>query len=67
MTTEEFVIRFDARLASVARNGRTAVVCFLVRGQDDDLARLQRAGDSEMILGLVIVRELATSNGTSTE
>jgi len=65
MTTEENVVRLDAKLGSMARNGRTAMLCFYVRGQDDDLAKLSQAGDADLILGVVITREVATADGVS--
>ena len=66
-TNEDGVVRLDARLASVARTGRTAMVCFYVRGQEDDMAKLAKIGDADLILGLVIVREVATADGAVTE
>jgi len=67
MTTEDAVIRLEAKLGSLARTGRTAMVCFYVRGQDDDLAALARAGDADLIVGVVIVREVAGADGKATE
>lgn len=64
MMSEDPVIRLDAKIGSIARTGRTAMLCFYVRGQEDDLARLSQATNSDLILGVVIVREVATADGT---
>jgi len=65
MATEENVIRLEAKLGSLARTGRTALVCFYVRGQEDDLAALSRAGEGDLYLAVVMVREVATADGAS--
>jgi len=52
-TNEDTVLRLDAKLGSVARTGRTAMLCFYVRGQDDELAALQRLQGNDLILGVV--------------
>jgi len=67
MTTEEQVLRLEAKLGSLATTGHTAMVCFYVRGQADDLAMLGRAGGADLILGVVILREVATADGATTE
>jgi len=64
-TNEDGVIRFDAKLASVARDGKRAMVCFYVRGQDADLDALAKAREAELILGVVIAREVLTADGIS--
>lgn len=66
-SSDDNVVRLEAKLGSLARTGRTAMVCFYVRGQEDDLAALARAGDAELLLGVVFVREVATADGTPTE
>jgi hypothetical protein len=43
------------------------MVCFYVRGHDDDLASLARAGDADLLLGVVVNREAATPDGAITE
>ena len=68
MTTEsERVLRLDAKLASVARTGRTALVCFFVRGQDDDLTALSAAGDADLLLGVVIAQAAGAPDGRPPE
>ena len=61
MTTEEQVVRLEAKLGSLARTGRTAMVCFYVRGQEDDLLKIQRAVNADLILGVVILPEAAAA------
>lgn len=63
--SEDPVIRLDAKIGSIARTGRTAMLCFYVRGQEDDLARLTQATGNDLILGVVIVREVATADGST--
>jgi len=53
-TNEDVVLRLDAKLASIARTGRTAMLCFYVRGHDDDLALLNKIGKGDLILGVVV-------------
>jgi len=65
MTTEDNVVRLDAKLGTIARTGRTAMVCLYVRGQEDDLAKLSQIGDADLILGIVIAREVAATDGVS--
>jgi hypothetical protein len=56
------VVRLDAKLASVARTGRTAMVCFFVRGASaEDLAALSNAGDADLILGVVYAQAEAAA------
>jgi len=52
-TNEDTVLRLDAKLGSVARTGRTAMLCFYVRGQEDELASLQQLQGNDLILGVV--------------
>lgn len=51
------ILRLDAKLAWIARSGRTAMVCFVVRGQEEDLAALKTATDADLLLGVIIARE----------
>ena len=53
------VLHMEAKLASVARNGNTALVCFLVRGQIDTLQALKLADDADLLLGVVIASNVA--------
>jgi hypothetical protein len=68
MMTEDTVLRLDAKLASVNRSGNNAVVCFYVRGQlsaVDALAALEALDKgTDLMLGVVVSREVATPNGT---
>ena len=64
-TNEDGVIRLEAKLGSMARTGRTAMVCFYVRGQEDDLAKLSQAGQNDLLLGVVVEREVTTADGVS--
>ena len=53
MTTEEMVVRIDAKLASIDRQHGRAVVTFLVR-DDDQLERLARSVGAECMLGVLV-------------
>jgi len=67
MTTSEGLLRLDAKLASLARSGKTALVCFYVRGQDEELDRLSHLTDVDIILGVIAVREVVTADGSPSE
>lgn len=67
MTTTEHVLRVDAKLASAIRHHGTAVVTFFARGDDDVLEALANAAGSDCIVGVVLVREVATTNGSTSE
>ena len=57
------VLRLDAKLATLARNGRTAMACFILRGQDEDLAALKSAEGSDLLLGVYIAHDGSSSDG----
>jgi hypothetical protein len=67
MTTSDGPIRLDAKLAGVTRNGRTAMVCFYVRGQEADLDALVATTSADLILGVIATREVITPNGADSE
>jgi hypothetical protein len=53
MTTEEMVVRIDAKLASIDRQHGRSVVTFLVR-DDEQLERLERSVGAECMLGVLV-------------
>lgn len=59
MTTEEMVVRIDAKLASIDRQHGRAVVTFLVR-DDEQLERLEHSVGAECMLGVLVDQPTAT-------
>ena len=65
MPTTTEPLRFDAKLGSVARTGRTAMICFYVRGEEADIQALYRMYDADLVLGVVPVGEVAADDGVT--
>jgi len=63
MTTEGVVVRLEGKLATVTRHGRSAMVCFLVRGSEDDIAALAKV-DGDVIVGIVATHDVATTDSS---